>query len=104
MRAAAPDEEKKKPEDKTNQVEGRIAAVDVTANKLRIISVTKKDGQKSESDQTLPVAADARITLAGEGKQGAMVVKFADLKGEKEVVLLLSANQKAVKRITLVGE
>lgn len=98
-RAAAPGEEKKKSEDKANQLEGRIAAVDVTANKLRIISVTKKDGLKSETDQTLPVAADARITLAGEGKQGATVVKFADLKDGMLVVVVLTADKKTITEI-----
>ena len=98
-RAAAPGEEKKKAEDKANQLEGRIAAVDVTANKLRIISVTKKDGLKSESDQTFPVAADARITLAGEGKKGATVVKFADLKDGMRVVVVLTADKKTITEI-----
>src|SRR5262245_58031294 len=65
--AAAPAEEKKPAADKANQLEGVLAAVDTTGNKLRIISGSKdpKTGLKSESDQTFAVAADARITLAG---------------------------------------
>jgi hypothetical protein len=98
-RASAAADEKKPAPDKANQLEGTIAAVDVTANKIRIISVTKKDGLKSETDQTLPVAADARITLAGEGKQGATVVKFADLKDGMRVVVVLTADKKTVTEI-----
>src|SRR5262245_61816098 len=82
-RAATPAEEKKKAdENKPNQLEGVLAAVDTAGNKLRIISGNKdpKTGLKSETDQTFPVAADARITLAGEGKKAAMVVKLGDLK------------------------
>lgn len=96
-RAAA--EDKKKPADKANQVEGTIAAVDVTANKLRVISVTKENGIKSESDKTFPVAADAKITRAGTGKTGATVVKLADLKDGMRVTVTLTADKKTITEI-----
>jgi hypothetical protein len=50
VRAAAPAEDKKKAEDKANQVEGTLAAVDVTGNKVRIISVSKdpNNGQRAD--------------------------------------------------------
>src|SRR5262245_14580599 len=99
-RATAPVEDKKKPDaDKANQVEGTLAAVDVTGNKVRVISTTKENGLKSESDKTFAVAADARITLAGEGKTGATVVKLADLKDGMRVIVILTADKKTVTEI-----
>lgn len=99
-------EEKKKPAPgaQANRLEGTLKAVDVTRSSIRVVS-GKKDagGNKSEEDQTLPVAADARIVVMGEvkekGKPAGEAVKLGDLKEGMRVMLILSENKKTVTAI-----
>jgi hypothetical protein len=101
---APPDDKKKAAEAaKANQVEGTLAAVDVSRNSIRVVSTFKdpNTGQKSEMDRTFPVAADAKIFLTDPNKEktkGA-VVKLADLKDGMRVVVLLSEDKKTATEI-----
>jgi RNA polymerase sigma factor (sigma-70 family) len=78
-------------------IKGVLKAVDAGKYTITVaIPVNKVDSE----DKVFDVAKEARVVT----QINKVPLKFADLKGEKEVVLLMSANQKAVLRITLVGE
>ncbi len=102
--SAAPAEgQKKKPAgaDKANRLEGVLAAIDASHGEIRVVSATKDPatGVKSEDDRTIAVAANARITLAGEGKDKATAVKLADLKDGMRVVVVLSGDGKTATEV-----
>ena len=102
-------EEKKKPPaiDRTHRIDGTLAAVDLPRNAVRIVSGTKdKSGNKTETDQTLPLATDARILLQGQGntkekgKPAAQVVKLGDLKEGMRVFAILSEDKKTIRELS----
>jgi small nuclear ribonucleoprotein (snRNP)-like protein len=78
-------------------VQGILKAVDADKNTITVTVPVRKG---ESEDKVFEVAKDAKVVTAIYG----VPLKLADLKGEKKVVLSLSTNQKAVKRITLVKE
>jgi RNA polymerase sigma factor (sigma-70 family) len=75
-------------------IQGRVASVDVGNNTITIS--TKGDG-----DKTFTVAKDARISLAGSGKDTA--AKLSDVPQESSVSLQLSLDRQTVLAIAAYG-
>lgn len=78
-------------------IRGKVKGVD--ANQHTITLTVQVDKNNTE-DRTYPLARDARLATQIYG----VPVKLGDLQSEKEVLLQLSADQKVVRRVTLLGE
>jgi RNA polymerase sigma factor (sigma-70 family) len=76
---------------------GLLKAIDV---EKRTITVTVSVNKGETEDKVFEVAKDAVVATGING----VPLKLADLKGDKEVLVQMSANQKAVRRLTVLGE
>jgi hypothetical protein len=92
---------KKKPAENGDQVEGVLKVVDATKNRITITTTTKdvQSGQKNVQEKAFDVAPDARIVLAGPGKDSGKVVKLTDLKEGMRLVVSLSQDKKTASGI-----
>ena len=76
---------------------GVLKAIDV---EKKLITVNVRVSKTETEDKTFEVTKDTEVLTGING----VPLKLTDLKGEKDVVLQLSANQKIVRRITVSGE
>jgi hypothetical protein len=78
-------------------IRGKVKGVDADQ---RTITVTVQVDKNNTEDRSYSLAPDARLATQIYG----VPVKLSDLQLEKEVLLQMSADQKVVRRVTLLGE
>jgi RNA polymerase sigma factor (sigma-70 family) len=78
-------------------IKGTLKGVDADN---KVLTVTVPFGKNEFEDKMFPLTKDARVATEIYG----VSVKLTDLNAGKEILLQLSANQKAVWRVTVLGE